>query len=223
MNKGDNSSFSDAKDVSKTKKRLLIILLVCGVALAVLLLASLLIDRITENKKFEEITKNLDYKFATADFNENIYEDSDYMELIENGFLYFTDASNNLTVGYEKEEAEKYGEDVVFLTKYIYTVIEGNADEYNAMFSDLYYKDNDPLERFTMQKIYDVYLTKVLESNITEDGLTYRTYRYTVEYKILDNNGTFRNDIGTGSRKQYFTITDRSGELLIDAVGVNLN
>ena len=205
------------------KRRLRNILIICAAVLLVLVVASLIIDRLSTNRKYEEATKNLNYKFAEADFDENIYDDPAYLELIENGFLYFCDTSNNQTIGYEREEAEKFGADVVFMTEYIYAAIGGEHEKYNAMFSDLYYDDNAPLEKFTMQKIYDVTITRSSERDVTDKKNTYREYKYTVEYKILDNNGTFRNDIATGSRKQNFTVTDREGELKIDAIGVNLN
>ena len=40
-----------------------------------------------------------------------------------------------------------------------------------------------------------------------------------VEYMIRQNNGTFRTDVGSDAiRKQGVVMTDREGELLIDAI-----
>jgi len=205
-----------------TKKRLIIIFFVSLGIILLLSVAVMLIERLRQSP-YEDMTKVLDYDFAYADFSEDIFQDDEYIKIIERGYLYFCDSSTGVTVGYEPADAENYGSDLVFLTEYIQTAIQGDYQAYNEMFSDIYYKEHAVKEAFTMQKIYDVYFTRTSSSEITENGRTFHSYDYTVEYKILDNNGTFRNDIGTGTRKQFFTITDRTGELLIDAIGVVLN
>ena len=46
----------------------------------------------------------------------------------------------------------------------------------------------------------------------------YTKFLYVIEYRILHNNGTFRRDIGSGSKKQYFTLTDKQGDFKIDSI-----
>ena len=65
-----------------------------------------------------------------------------------------------------------------------------------------------------MQKLYDVNITKLAVNDVGGNTV----YEFTLEYKILENNGTFRNDIGDGSKKQYITVTTENGKLLISSI-----
>ena len=47
-----------------------------------------------------------------------------------------------------------------------------------------------------MQKVYDINITFVDRQGDSDDGVTYEFYE--VRYKILYNNGTYRDDIGAG-------------------------
>ncbi len=204
-------------DSKKTKKRLLIIIVSILAAIAVLFAVSFAIDKYYD-KKDSEAESPIDYDFYPADYDEYIYNDTEYAEKIEYGFMYYTDNSTGLTLGIEKETAVEHGSEAVFMVDYIYSIINGNAAEYNTFFSDTYYENHDKHGEFTMQKLYDVNITKDSSEIVSEDGGDYTKYIFVVEYKIFKNNGTFRNDIGDGSKKQYITVTDRYGELLIDSI-----
>ena len=99
-------------------------------------------------------------------------------------------------------------------------MINGDVKNYNLCYSDLYHEKTKPKENFTMQKIYDVTLKKMSEESISNDGTVYTRYIFSLNYKILKNNGTLRNDFLNGSRTQYISLTDRTGELKIDGVTV---
>ena len=71
-----------------------------------------------------------------------------------------------------------------------------------------------------MQKIYDVLIKKISEDTVSDGNGSYTKYIFSLNYKILKNNGTLRNDFLTGSRTQYIYITNREGELKIDGVTV---
>lgn len=212
----EESREGQVSDNKSLKKRLLIIIASVLGAIAVLFGASFAIDKYYDKKNGEE-NSPIDYDFYPADYDENIYNDKEYIEKIENGFIYYTDFSNNITLGIERDNAAEYGDEVAFMVDYVYSIIEGDRAKYNGFFSDAYYENNDKHGEFTMQKLYDVNITKESSEQITENG-NYTKYIFVVEYKIFKNNGTFRNDIGNGSKKQYITVTDRTGELEIDAV-----
>ena len=95
----------------------------------------------------------------------------------------------------------------------IYDIIEGDVDSYNSRFSAEYYSTNVPMEKFTKQKIYDVNITYAQAENTTGKGTM-----YCIEYKILKNNGTFRNDILEGSKKQYIILVKDAGEIKINSL-----
>ncbi|MBO7310708.1 MAG: hypothetical protein J6U86_04875 [Clostridia bacterium] len=206
MNEQNNSI--NAK--KRAKKNLLIAIAIICALIVLLLIASIIIDSIQEKNDITEI----DYDFYPADYNEDIFNDQEYTQLINGGFIEYTDSTTNLTIGINRETAKEHGDTVEFIVEMIYDIIYGDHISYNKNFSDAYYKSNSPLNTFTMQKIYDVKITYISE----ESESNYTKYLYCLEYKIYENNGTFRRDIGEGSKKQYVTISNANGELLIDSI-----
>ena len=206
------NSVNEEKSIqSKAKKRLIIIMCAMIGVILILFGASLIIDMTT--KPEEEFV--VDYNFYPADYEEDIFKDEKYLALIAEEFIRYTDSTTNETVGINKDNAFEQGSEVQFIVDMIYDAINGDSRAYNARFSSKYYENHSPKSDFTMQKIYDVTITFVSEEN-EED---YTKSVYCVEYKIYQNNGTFRKDIGEGSKKQYFTLNiSRDGEILVDAV-----
>ncbi|NLW73775.1 MAG: hypothetical protein GX057_02610 [Clostridiales bacterium] len=149
--------------------------------------------------------------FHTPDYNENIYDDEYYMGLDRS--IYYRELDTGVTVAIEAEDYDSYDESVRFMVDFVNYIIAGDAESYNACFEEAYFEveGNDEKEAFTMQKLYNILITKISE---TKDG-----YLFTLEYMIKDNNGTFRTDIGSdASRKQYITLTDKTGKLLIEKI-----
>lgn len=204
----------ELKNKNKTKKRLLIGIAIILAALALLTCASFIIDVI--NNKLANRNTDIDYDFYPADFDENIFENAEYVELFNASPISYKHGS--ITLGITPEDARTHGADVEFMVDLVYDIIGGDSTGYNARFSDLYYKNHQPKQSFTMQMLYEVNIEKLSEESITEDGNTYNQYVFSLVYKIYHNNGTFRRDIGEGSKMQYITVTDASGKLLIDKV-----
>ncbi len=204
-------------DKMKLKKRLLIVMVSVLAVIFVLFIISFAIDKYYDKKDSVD-NAPIDYDFYPADYEEYIYNDTEYNKLIENGFIYYKDSATGLTFGIDRESVSEHGEEAIFIVEYIYSIINGDVTEYNGFFSDTYYESNEKHGNFTMQKLYEVNIAKETAEPITENGNNYTKYMFVLEYKIFKNNGTFRNDIGDGSKKQYITVTDRDGELLIDSI-----
>ena len=208
------------KKKADVRKKLIIIISALLVATVLLGVASFAIDKYNF-KKNNNALPPINYDFYPADFEENIYEDEEYIDLIENGFLYYTDESMGVTVGIERETAINYGKDIQFMVEYVYTIINGEADKYNAYFSDTYYKYHNKHEPYTMQKLHDVNIAKLeeIQESDRKNG-NYTRYEFSLSYKIYENNGTFRNDIGDGYRTQYISVSNKNGKMLIDSITV---
>lgn len=204
-------------NITGRKKLLIILFLVLGVILLMYGL-TLMIPKLFDQSEPEN-TKEIiaDFEFYPADYDEDIFKDEDYLSLIYEGIVEYDDDINSITV-IDKDTATANGKPVKLMVDMIYSIINGNAQEYNSYFSELYYKTNKPKESFTMQKIYDARLTYFSTESITKDKITYTEYTYKLRYKIYENNGTFRKDIGDGYRTQYITISDREGSLKIDSI-----
>ncbi len=197
----------------KAKKKLLIALLIIASVMVLLIAASVVIDKIQKGSN-DELT--IDYNFFPANFNENIFEDEKYIELTSGEFMRYHDMTTGIISGISEENKASFGNETEFLVDMIYEIINGDHVAYNARFSSTYYQEHSPKSAFTMQKIYDVTISYVSSEQL--EGGDYTKFNFVVEYKIYENNGTFRKDIGDGSKKQFITLSDRFGELLIDDI-----
>lgn len=200
---------------SAAKKRIIISLIVILAVLALLFATVFVIDYFEASRKEEAtaIQTISPDEFYPADWEEDIYTDKDYTDLISGEFIKYNGQNNEGIVGITTENLYSKDANVVFLVEMIYDIIEGDADSYNARFSTEYYRTNAPVEKFTKQKIYDVNITYAQSENASGKGTM-----YCIEYKILKNNGTFRNDILNGSKKQYITLVNDSGEIKINSL-----
>ena len=204
------------KEKMSPKKKMIIILSCFVLLIIVFFCVSYLIEK---SKDEDEFNFTLDYDFYEADFDENIYEDEIFKNSIENSFIKYSEKGDSKTVGISQKDIdsnpEGYSADLKFMVKYIYTIIDGDHETYNSFFSSKYYDEGGKSKApFTMQRLKNVKLTKGSET--TEDG--YVIYHYELEYAIDKNNGTFRDDIGDGSRKQVIVVTNREGKMLIDGI-----
>jgi hypothetical protein len=200
------------------RKTLIIVLIALAVVLLVMYLLTLLLPRVLDTlSKNEEEEGTADFNFYEPDFNEDIYTDSQYLALIENGVLQYDNGSNSI-VTLTLENAKDHGDVADMLTRFVYSIIEGDNDLYNSFFSNEYMKKHSPKGKFTMQKIYNGTIMPYSVETIQENNGNYTKFIYKLNYRILNNNGSFRMDIGDDSKTQYIVITDREGKLLIDAI-----
>ena len=201
------------------KKKILIYTVIAIVSAIILMYALLLVlERFGGESVEDEYTHALYSDFESADYSYDIFEDAEYKAITDAEFIRFYDEYTNLTTGViDVQDAYSMGDDVGFMVEYVYAVIEGNTDKYNSLFSAEYYEEHKAQERFTMQKIYDVLITRKIPNSEVSEG-AYNVYYLELQYRILDNNGTFRQDIKDGYKPQYIVITDREGRLLIDSI-----
>lgn len=149
--------------------------------------------------------------FHTPDYDENIFEDEYYMGLDRS--IYYREIDTGVTIAVGPEDYDNYGEGVKFMIDFVKCIIAGDAETYNSCFEEAFFevKEQERKETFTMQKLYNIVITKMSK---TTDG-----YLFTLEYMIRNNNGTFRTDIGSdASKKQYITLSEKTGELLIEKI-----
>ncbi len=191
------------------------VIIVCLCAIPVLLLLNFLLDR-----NWSEIFRNsgatdvkVEYKFATPDYDYDIFEDEKYLD--KNRLIEYTDGAVSRLI---TDDPSLYGVGVEFFSDYFDAVINGDVDAYNAMFTDEYKKEHGAKSEFTMQKIYNITLEKLSE-NVIEEGAYkgVKRYTYRVTYMIMDNNGTFRSDMGSDAAVPQII------ELLEDSDGAKIN
>ena len=135
--------------------------------------------------------------------DENIFENSQYVS--KNRTVYYCDKSS----GYEhvtpinEDNRTEYSAEVIFAEAYLNTVILGDELSLRQMCAESYL-EKDPIPDFTQQKLYDlcIYLH---QTETLQDGSRLVTYK--LMYKILENNGTYRRDVGSdGARPEYLVL-----------------
>jgi len=207
-----------AKESTRRLKRNMIIVLVCLVAFAALAMPLIsLLEKLeaAERGEIVETKKDSSIIFYEPDWDLDIMKEPGYLALDRT--VYYCDIQYGMTVALDDKNRDDYGPAVEVLVTMIERIIAGDAEGYNQLFSSHYYENHDEEPPFTRQQVYDIKLTKVKETNMDAG---YTQYEFEVEYRIRNNNGTFRVDIGDGeSRKQYFVLSDStSRDVLIDQI-----
>ena len=214
-------SIVPVKDPGKKLKKRIIIVMICMVAFAVVAIPLInILDKLQNGEDTEETGKlpPSSIIFATPDYEYDIMQDEEYLQL--NRRIYHCDERSGLTEELTDKNIGGYGPAARVLREAINAIIAGDADAYNSLLSDNYYANNEPESPFTMQRLYDIKITKVNETIKSGEKGKYTQYEYEVEYKIRLNDGTFRTDIGHDeSKKQYFILSDSvTGDVLIDQI-----
>ncbi len=222
QNQNFEEQAEQARAATRNLKRKMIIVIICMVAFAVIAIPLIrLLDSLTvggDPSKDPSPSARPNGNFYEPDYECNIMQDAEYLEL--NRRIYHCDERSGLTEELTEKNLTNYGPAAAVLCDMINAVIAGNADAYNELFSENYYKGHDPEPPFTMQRIYDIKFTKVSETTVSGEKGKYTQYEYEVEYKISRNDGLFRTDIGSDeSKKQYFVLSDSTAEnVLIDQI-----
>ncbi len=161
-----------------------------------------------DSGRFDFAKKKDDIYYFSADYNENISEDIVYMSYDRD--IMFADASGFLHELTEDNIKDSLVAELMF--NYFTALKNGDAASHAALFTEQYKRDFEMQERFTPQKVYDIEIS-YLTSNNGNDV-------YKVLYKIYENNGSYRADVGSNIAKiMAFEIDKSSGVALINSIG----
>jgi hypothetical protein len=209
MNENEEKVIDRANRV-KRNKRIIIVSFVCAVLLIVV--CASVPGLLGEGSKIENETNppvDPSKLYETKEEGFNILEYDEYLKYDRS--IYINDAANGVLFNVDKNSAALYGEEYSFVYELMQILIKGDIDAYNGIVGE-------KLEReyFTQQQLYDIVMTKKSETTQSGDKGFYTEYVVMIEYKIHENNGTYRNDIlPDASHPQYLVINDSSGELLL--------
>lgn len=237
MNKHQNDIPRSAREQTKKIKKIIIITFCIMLAFAVLyfVFSTFLSQAFTETLYgyfpwLEDLVdggagneykgNNFTIIFYPIDYDHDIMKDKEYLELDRKIYYFANQDQTGSMLELDDSNRDKQAVGVTLLCEMVEHIIMGDADAYNACFSDYYFehKGVEPDPGFTMTQLYEIKITNFGEKKVTDKKLgTYTEYHFVLEYKIHKNNSTFRNDIGSdGSAATYIIITDRNGELLIE-------
>lgn len=211
----------------KNRARAMKLLIGLLISMVVLLLLNLIpFDRIAKSMEdTEEQTQPLntygDNFFKIPDYEEDVTEDTIYQTKY-NRLLSYTIGNETFTV--TAETAEAHGVLCVTFQTFMESLVAGDTDACNALFSDAYLEKNGKFD-FAPQKIYDMKV-KVGDSTFLKDGdkdgayKGYTHYYCEVSYKIKDNNGTLRRDFHKegDTVPQIFEVVEKDGTATITMI-----
>ncbi len=178
------------------------------------MIADMIADQKDDGYKSDYMDDIKSLSFYPADYNENIYEDKEYMD--KNRYLSYEKGGDTFTI--TNGDYAFYGPTIEFFAEYFDAVINGEYETYNDFFTEAYFEKQSNKSRFTPQKLYDINVkyksTTALEGDVT-------SYIYYVDYKIFENNGTFRNDIESDASRTlvYELHLYPDGKVLINYIG----
>ena len=206
----NNQGFTDeeieamAKRSRKTKT---IIIAVFAIALVVAIACAIIPGFFREEEEqyetYPPVHPSLLHDTKEEDFD--IMEYEDYLNL-NRQVMY---VNGDFKMGITESDAVDHGEQIKLAYDIIGYLIAGDVDGYNAVVSDKLEK-----ESFTQQQIYAVYLSKAAV-NSDEDY----DYAVKVEYKIHENNGSYRDNIEPdASRYQIYYMKKVGGKLIVEDI-----
>ncbi len=225
----DKRSLSDyvpeKRKADKKKAKTVVIVLA---VLFVLLLGLNILSSMDLGDKFKglfgleteaETKKPASILFYVPDYEENILEDPEYLDL--DHFVQYTEYNSTSSLP-ENTDFSKYGAGLALLNDCLQAAIRGDDEAYNACFTDAYFEEHPKVTGFTMQRIYEIEI-ELLSSTLLYENTPEETVRceYCVKYKIQKNNGTFRWDFGSDVSKPEIyevIIPDSTGEAKINSV-----
>ncbi len=200
---------------SDTRKKNKIIIICVLAASVLLLLVCSLIPGLLKNDNGgkpdrEEYTVDPSKLADTKEEDFDILEYEEYLKYDRTIQYCYT---SGVQVSVNDKTLSNYDASFGLIYKLIGTLIAGDSDSYN----ELVHEEVGHFDSFTQQQVYDIVITKYSESTKqSETGSAYAEYVYIVEYKIHENNGSYRKDIESDAcRPQYFVINNSTGELLI--------
>ncbi len=198
----------------KKQKKIIIIVLLSVVALLAVLFGIMGISSLFSPKvNTVSLTGNTEVSLCPADYEEDIFSDKAYAQKQKEVFFTY-DGDGELLTAESYFSANEAGK---MFYNYFECVINGEYTVYPNFFS-AEFKENAVLpERFTKQKLYDISVT--LEARQPYEQGYVETY--SVRYRIMDNNGTFRSDLENNTViPVYYTVYVTDASALITGMSV---
>lgn len=153
---------------------------------------------------------------AIPNWDEDIYADEEWLD--KNRFITYVDGGMAVTI--TDEVYDGYGICVDFMALYFEALMQGNAEALCGFYADEYFDSNYRWDEITMQRVYDMRLEHITTTNTASETI----YVYKVSYKIMKNDGTFRNDVQSNAeRPEFFTIVDDGHDIKITDVSYSYN
>lgn len=149
------------------------------------------------------------------DWESDIFKNQDWLD--KNRYITYTENRMSLTlVDYDYASC---GEPIVMFGEYVDALMHGDAEKVNSFYTDSYFETHERFEKITMQKLYNMEIEFVSKTETTIDGKYATKYVYKFTYMIMENDGTFRDDLVSDAMKpQFYTVIDDGESIKISDI-----
>ena len=149
------------------------------------------------------------------DWESDIFLNPDWLD--KNRYIIYTENGMSLTlVDYDYASC---GKPVEMFGEYVDALMHGDAEKVNSFYTESYFETHKKLEKITMQKLYNIEVEYISQSDITLDGHAVVQYIYKFTYMIMENDGTFRGDLVSDAMKpQYYTLIEDGDTIKISDI-----
>lgn len=210
----DHNEFQERTPLEKHRRTKAIIIACFLGGLLLMLLFAAVPNLLSEGGGERETVPPVDPE-KLCDTKEEGFDIFEYEEYLRyDRTVYLDDPRTGVCISVSEEEAAMQGEGFALLFELLGVLNRGDAEGYNALVCERL-----QVEDFTPQQLYDITVTRQTESRKGEGSRSYREYVFLVEYKIHENNGSYRNTVEPDAcRPQYFVINDSEGRLLVQDI-----
>ena len=204
-NKTDIQENSLELSTKKTKKTIIIVFCSMLAFMIICLCIPGLTSWSLNNNEVEDPNKNNNYYFCEPyEDGFDILEYEEYLSL-DRTIMYYD--GTGIGSGVVEGNLNEYNPGVTVIYNMLNALIEGDVATYNALLGEGVEKKDS----FTQQQLYKITITN--KSTSSADG----SYEFTVDYKIHENNGSYRTDMGSDEyRPLSVTVSNKSGKYLIE-------
>lgn len=187
----ENKLQNIAEQNKKMRKKLLIALAVT-VGVVAILITVLLIIKASQNKD-DPFTLPDTYFHPT--YQGDIFEYADYLDKRPDVIFYCEDPNGlGHTTEINDDLNKSFAPEVLYLRDFLEIMMRADVEAYNNCFNEVYYKTHKKQEAFSQQMIYEAEIRFGGETK-KENGE--RTATYYLLYKLYENDGSLRRDVGS--------------------------
>ena len=181
-----------AEQNKKMRKKLLIVLAI-AVGVVAVLVAILLIVQACQAKNEEAFSLPDNYFYPT--YSGDIFEYAEYLDKRPDVILYCADPDGlGRTTSIDDGREDEFSPEVLYLRDFLEIMMHADIEAYNNCFNEIYYKNHKKQAAFSQQMIYGAEIRFMGEEEAANGE---RTATYYLLYKLYQNDGSLRRDVGS--------------------------
>ena len=192
MNEQPNESKNELLETiatqNKKMRKKLLIAIVVTISVVAVLMAVLLIVKVLQEKD-NAFSLPDDYFYPTH--QGDIFEYDDYLQKRPDVILFCEDIDGR---GRTTDNLDDFPLEALYLRDFLEIMMHADVDAYNNCFNEIYYKNHKKQTAFSQQMIYAAEIRFASEEKATNGE---RTVTYYLYYKLYENDGSLRRDVGS--------------------------